>query len=511
MISWRRTPLIAVALVLAACTQGSPSGPSLSPRPGFAIVDAARGATTGFYWRAPTVPVNPTTTGTIDAGALAQLRIEICKLNAGQTACTGSLTATYTSSSSTRIQYNASTQEYWVGWKTNKNLGTSDFYRIRAFRNTTELGLIDVDVVSNASGLAGVDRSRYVGVIRGNTLDIRFQLMQSGVAPYPAPTLEAWAGASAVQNVGVINALGGNMSGLAYEGTGSATPGVLWASKNGPGMLYRLIRNGSTWSSDASNGWGAGKTLRYPNGSGSPDAEGVTFAGSTAGGIYVATERNNDVSGTSRNAVLRFDPAATGTTLVATREWNLTADLPVVGSNLGLEAITWVPDSSLVARGFHDEAAGAAYDPARYPDHGTGLFFVGLEANGRVYAYALNHASGAFTRVASFASGFVGVMGLEFDAELNQLWATCDDNCSGRAVVFDIDTRVGSAARGRFYASRLFSRPTGMSNLNNEGFAFASQAECAGGFKPVFWADDAATSGHALRSGTVTCTAFTLP
>jgi hypothetical protein len=139
------------------------------------------------------------------------------------------------------------------------------------------------------------------------------------------------------------------------------------------------------------------------------------------------------------------------------------------------------------------------------------LFFVGLEANGRVYAYALNHATGSYTRVASFASGFSGVMGLEFDTELNQLWVTCDDNCSGQSVVFNIDTRIGAATFGRFHATRLFARPTGMSNLNNEGFAFASQAECVGGNKPAFWADDAATGGHALRSGTVSCTTFTWP
>jgi hypothetical protein len=470
-----------------------------------AIVDAARGATTGFYWRAPTVPVNPTTTGTPDAMALTQLRIEVCKLNAAQTACSGSLTATYTSSGSTRIQWNTTTQEYAVGWKTNKNLNVNDFYRIRALRNGSELGLIDVDVVSNASGLAAVDRSRYVGVVRGNTLEIRFQVMQVGVAPPPAPTLEAWAGSSTVQNAGLANALGGNMSGLVYEGSGTSAPGVLWATKNSPSVLYRLLWNGSAWASDGANGWAAGKTLRYPNGSGSPDAEGVTFAGTPTGGIYVATERNNDASGTSRNAVLRFDPSGAGSTLVATHEWNLTSDLPVVGANLGLEAITWVPDAYLVARGFHDESAGTVYDPARYPGHGTGLFFVGLEANGRVYAYALNHGNGTFTRVASFATGFVGVMGLEFDAELNQLWASCDDNCNGQAALFDIDTRAGAPTLGRFYAKRLFARPTGMSNLNNEGFAITPQAMCVGGTKPVFWADDAATGGHALRSGTVSC------
>ena len=301
------------------------------------------------------------------------------------------------------------------------------------------------------------------------------------------------------------------MSGLAYEGSGSAAPGVLWASKNGPGTLYRLVWNGSVYASDPASGWGAGKTLRYPNGSGNPDAEGVTFAGGSAAGIYVAAERNNDVSGTSRNSILLFNPSGTGSTLIATREWNLTSDLPAVGSNTGLEAITWVPDTYLVARGFFDQSRSAAYNPALYPDHGDGLFFLGVEANGIIYGYALNHANGTFTRVASFASGFAGVMGLEFDRELNQLWAVCDDGCSGRSAVFEVDIFAGSPTLGRFVATRLFSRPTGMSNLNNEGFAIASQAECVANLKPVFWADDAATSGHAVRRGSVSCSPFSLP
>ena len=641
MRQWRRTPLAVVVAVLVGCDQPVATAPTIGGKPSAAIADAARGSITDFYWRVPTVPSNPATSGSFDANALNQLAIEICQLNSSQTACTGSLTARYTSSGKTHIQLDAAQQEYRVDWKTSNSISISAFYRVRAFRNGMEVGFTDVDVVSSSSGLASVDRSRYVGVVRGGTLEIRFRVEQPAIGtlvrvnevesnlgspgdwlelintgsspislagyqvrdnddthrytipagvviaaggylvidesalgyglgtadnvrlfspggalldsyawtadaaltfgrcpdgtgsfaattastkgsanqctvappppPPPAPTLEPWPGSSSVQNAGVVNALGGNMSGLAYEGSGSATPGVLWASKNGPGTLYRLVWNGSSWISDPASGWGAGKTLRYPNGTGNPDAEGVTFAGSAAAGIYVATERNNDVSGTSRNSILRFDPSGTGTTIVATREWNLTSDLPAVGSNTGLEAITWVPDSYLVARGFYDEARSAVYDPALYPDHGGGLFFVGVEANGRIYAYALNHASGSFTRVASFASGLAGVMGLEFDPALNQLWAVCDDGCSGRSAVFAVDARVGSATIGRFIAIRLFDRPTGMANLNNEGFAMASQSECVANAKPVFWADDAATGGHALRRGTVTCTPFSSP
>jgi len=242
--------------------------------------------------------------------------------------------------------------------------------------------------------------------------------------------------------------------------------------------------------------------LLYPDGTGAPDSEGVTFTASgPSGGVYVATERDNNVSGISRTTVLRFDPSGAGAALTATHEWNLTADLPPVGPNLGLEAIAWIPDTFLVSRSFFDESKGRAYNPADYQNHGAGLFFVGLEANGMIYGYALDHVGGGFTRIATIATGFSGVMDLQFDRELNDLWAICDDTCQGRSAVLRID-----AATGKFTVARRFERPGQMPNLNNEGFAFAPLAECVNNNRPAFWTDDSETAGHAIRRGTVTCT-----
>ena len=164
----------------------------------------------------------------------------------------------------------------------------------------------------------------------------------------------------------------------------------------------------------------------------------------------------------------------------------------------------WVPDSYLVRSGFVDQATGAPYDPATYPNHGTGLFFVGLEANGIVYAYALDQTSSAFTRVATFASGFPTFGALHWESATNQLWVVCDDNCAGRSRVFRVETRPG-ATQGSFVPVADYARPTGMANLNNEGFTITPDSECSGGSKPVFWADDGNTGGHALRAGTVPC------
>jgi len=315
-------------------------------------------------------------------------------------------------------------------------------------------------------------------------------------------TFLAWPGGTTVAAVDTVAAFNGNLSGLVYEGAGNG-PDVLWGARNGPGTLFRLIFNGVNWVPDASNSWGAGKSLRYPGGTGDTDAEGVTFAGTgSSGGLFVSTERDNTANSISKNSILRFDPAGVGTTLTATHEWNLTADLPVTGANLGMEGITWISDAFLVSKNFFDETKNHTYNPSEYPNHGTGLFFVGLEANGIIYAYALDQAGTVFNRVATIMSGQTGVMDLTFDRDLNDLWAVCDDTCQGRSVVLRID------ATGRFKPARQFDRPTGMPNLNNEGFAIAPATQCVGNVKPVFWSDDSETGGHSIRSGTLTCLAF---
>src|SRR5205823_12302901 len=200
-------------------------------------------------------------------------------------------------------------------------------------------------------------------------------------------------------------------SDLFYEAATATTPDVLWAVRNAPSVLYRYSWNGSIWIPDS------GRTLHYPNGTGSPDAEGLTRAELSSSAVYVSSERDNDNNAVSRLSVLRFDSAAAGSDLTATHEWNLTPDFPVVGANLGFEAIAWIPDAFLLANSFFDETAGHFYNPAQYPDHGSGLFFIGLEANGSIYAYALNHASGAFQRIVTMNSGSAVIKGLAFDRE----------------------------------------------------------------------------------------------
>ena len=324
------------------------------------------------------------------------------------------------------------------------------------------------------------------------------------VETFAAITYGKWPTTTAVTNADKADAFGENMSGLFYQpAAGSQTP-VLWAVQNSPSKLYNLTAKGQLFVKSTANDWGSGKTLRYPNGSGAPDAEGVTLAELDSAAIYVSTER--DASGSNRFSVLRYDTSAAGTTLKATNEWNLTTDLPRVNdSNLGLEGIAWVPDTHLVSQGFIDDNTHLPYDPANYSGHGTGLFLVGLEYNGQVYAYALNQSGSSYVRIASFASGHKEIMDLSFDRDNGILWAYCDDGCDNRSNLLAIDTKAGSPTKGKFVVRKGYNRPKSMPDTNNEGIAIAPESECANQLKSFFWADDSKKGGHALRRGTVPC------
>ncbi|MEU8522963.1 lamin tail domain-containing protein [Streptomyces sp. NPDC048577] len=307
------------------------------------------------------------------------------------------------------------------------------------------------------------------------------------------PAAGAWPGGGSVATADASNVFGRDLSGLYQEAR------VMWAAQNS-GRLWRLLPNGSGgWTPDTAGGWSSGKTLRFPGGSGVPDSEGVTLtdAGS-AGGVFVSSERDGNASGTSRLSVLRYDVNGTGSTLTAAKEWNLTSDLPSVGANLGLEGVAWVPDAYLTGAGLTDVATGAAYDPAGYGAHSGGVFFVGVEGTGMVHGYVLED-SGAFTRVTSAAGGTAGVMELQWEPQAQRLWVVCDDTCHGMHRTMRVD------ASGGFATTAVFDRPSGMSDLNNEGFTVAGASECVGGSKPVYWSDDDNTGGHALRRGTLAC------
>jgi hypothetical protein len=186
----------------------------------------------------------------------------------------------------------------------------------------------------------------------------------------------------------------------------------------------------------------------------------------------------------------------------------MSLDLPGLGANAGLEAIGWMPDSFLIGKGLIDESKGAAYNPASYPGHGQGLFFVGVEQTGEVIAYALMSGN-AYQRVATITSGFQSVMDITFEPETGYLWAACDNTCDGKTATLEVSQ--SGANKGKFAVTHVYARPADMPNLNNEGFAIAPQLECVNGKKPTFYADDDNLGSHSLHGGTKNCTPIADP
>ena len=280
-------------------------------------------------------------------------------------------------------------------------------------------------------------------------------------------------------------------------------PNVMWAVKN-KSHLYRLVKDNDRWIKDPNNGWAEGKQIVFPNGGGQPDAEGITVG--PDGYLYITTERDNANKKVALDSVLRYDPNAAGTVLQPTHQWDLTADFadiisttPGPDSNLGFEGITWVPDEVLVAGGFIDENAGSPYDPARYPGHGSGVYFLALEKNGHLYAYTLNNTDGDFQRIAAIDTGMPLIAEAQWDFDNNRMWAVGDDSVGGSATLMKLGTD------GRFAVDRVYNRPSELANLNLEGFAITPDSTCVNGVKEVIRADDGNNGGHSLWSGTINC------
>ena len=324
----------------------------------------------------------------------------------------------------------------------------------------------------------------------------------------PGPA-KPWLGSDAVSIADDPGVFGKNLSGLAYQPSGSSAPGVLWAVRNNPSTLFRLIWDGAKWKPDTANGWANGKQLLYPGGGGVPDAEGVTLAGRRERDLRRhRAQRRRDQQQHQPQLGPALRRLGCGRDADRDAEWDLTQGMRVMPENAGLEAITWIPDEVLVAKGFMDDVKGTRTTRPTMPTTATACSS-SRENGGRIAAYALNQSTGAYDMVQSFSSGFPAIMDLTYDTETSKLWAVCDNGCDGRTATLDV--AQSGPNTGYFLVSNTYARPAGMANLNNEGFAIAPQAECVNGLKPTFYTDDSNTGGHALRTGKIACKAAPQP
>ncbi|MCE7552129.1 lamin tail domain-containing protein [Streptomyces thermodiastaticus] len=333
----------------------------------------------------------------------------------------------------------------------------------------------------------------------------------SGTGSAPAGT-SAWPGGPDVTITDDVCAFttptgpeGRDVSGLAFD---PANPSVLWAVKN-KNWLFKLVKNNGKWIPDPS--WSAtGKQIRFAGGTGRPDSEGVTVGGN--GHIYVTSERDNADNAVPKDTIMEFDPAATGSTLTPVHQWDVTSQFPQLDTgskddaNLGFEGVGYVPDSWLTANGWIDPLTHAAYNPANYPLHGSGLFFAGLEWDGTLHVYGLN-SDGSFTTFGTIATGKASVMDVMFDAGTQRIVATCDNTCGETHTFLKID------AAGTVVPDVTYTNPAVMPVDNLEGFAIAPTSTCVNGFREAVWSDDgiygfgsaSSSDGHALYSGTFPC------
>ncbi|GGD74653.1 lamin tail domain-containing protein [Microbacterium murale] len=305
--------------------------------------------------------------------------------------------------------------------------------------------------------------------------------------------LAPWPGSADVRVLDSAPMFLEDSSGLDVQETADGT--FLWAVDNGEGRIWKL-KASADGSVSMVDGWADGKRVRFQKdadapGAAGPDTEGITT--DADGLVYVASERDNSAKGVNENKILQVDPNGAGSDLVALTEWDLTARLPAVGANLGIEAVEWVPDAALTGKLFDDEAQ-AAYDPAAYAGKNAGLFFVAVEDNGGVYAFALA-ADGSAQLVSTIDPDLAGVMALDYDSVLGVLWAVCDDGCHGASAQVTLN---GTAEPGIAH----FARAAGLPDINNEGFATAPASLASNGQRPVWWFADGFAS-EALRTGTL--------
>ncbi|MGP6170870.1 lamin tail domain-containing protein [Microbacterium sp. A204] len=280
-------------------------------------------------------------------------------------------------------------------------------------------------------------------------------------------------------------------SGLDVQETAEGT--FLWAIDNGTGTIWKLVAS-ADGSVAFADGWADGKRVRFQKDAANPDAAGPDTEGITVDGdglVYAASERDNSAKGVNQNTILQVNPDAPGRDLVALTEWDLTALLPAVGANLGIEAVEWVSDETLTGALFDDNTK-AAYDGAAYP--GDGLFFVAVEDGGGVYAFALA-ADGSAVLVSTIDPGLAGVMSLDYDSVLGVLWAVCDDGCGGKSAQITLNGTADPAIAH-------FARAASMPDINNEGFATAPASLSADGQRAVWWFADG-YAAEALRAGTL--------
>ena len=274
-------------------------------------------------------------------------------------------------------------------------------------------------------------------------------------------------------------------SGLDFAG------GQLYAVDNGTGKFWIMDVSKEDGSLSLVKGFEDGKRIRFakdandPSAAG-PDTEGISVDGN--GLVYVASERDNSAKGVNYNSILQVDPTVEGNDLVALNEWNLTASLPQVSANMGIEAVEWVSSKDINGK-LVDQNTNAAFDLANYPKAiANGIFFVALEDNGHAYAYVLNN-DGTSIQIADIDSKLGGAMSLDYDVANQVLWIKADDGYGNKSAMITLNKTTSPNITHVLPAASLDSK------ANNEGFAIATDDYTINGQRAVYHFQDGVKDG----------------
>jgi len=182
-LATRWKPLAAsLALLGASCANMTDDETSVGNTDSALIKDGAHNAgQPGFLFLPPVVSGYPQATDAFEPRLSPEVRID--ELDAQ--GATKRTLVRYTSDhrvQDEKVRRNIFGQYYLVRFKSSRfSIDPAVTYRIRVSVGGRELGVADLDVVTSWSGLANVDRTRYVPLLKGATLPIKFRIEKKAV------------------------------------------------------------------------------------------------------------------------------------------------------------------------------------------------------------------------------------------------------------------------------------------------------------------------------------------
>lgn len=180
--------LLAGLVLVAGCRDAehptSAASPTLDARLG--ISDAPREGNPHFYWLPPMVAAPDSFGGIFDPSL--QPTVRVCELEG--TRCARAVAEFAFGRGSDAVRVSAADEHYIVNWHTKSYaLDASRTYRIAVAAadssgRLVELGYADVDVVRSQREMVTVETGRYIGLVRGTTLPIKFRIEEGATSPF---------------------------------------------------------------------------------------------------------------------------------------------------------------------------------------------------------------------------------------------------------------------------------------------------------------------------------------